>query len=488
MSGTIQTGTHKLNGVSTDYNFPDPVGSITALTSMKVNGVQTDYYSSGAPGLFHPLFHKLNGVNTVYEMPKNTGFGSSSYPQFKTKWNTENLAGTGSPTKTIRLPIPYSGKYVVDWGDGQIDAEKEHVYATGGIYDVTMYGPVDDWTFYEPSFVAYDSEKLVAVEEVAGLALQQIGTFLKCKNMVWNATDTPYCISNLVLAFFECRMFNSDINNWDVSKVTNFGHCFRHCDVFNQDLSNWDMSSATNIETMFTACLAFNQDLSSWDVSNITNMFGTFATAKLFNQDLSSWDVSNVTTMYAMFSDAEAFVGTGIDSWDVSSVTNMRGMFGECLVFNTDIDSWDVSNVTNMESMFRNAVLFNQGLNSWDVGNVTDFSFMFAGALAYNQSMSSWDMTSATTLEGMVSYSPFNQDISAWSVPLVTTMSTMLDGTNMSTANYGSWLISLDGQSIQSGITLGAQGITYALGSAAATARANLTTNDNMTFVGDSGV
>ena len=54
----------------------------------------------------------------------------------------------------------------------------------------------------------------------------------------------------------------------------------------------------------------FNQDLNNWDVSNVTNMSSMFDDATNFNQDISSWDVSNVkdSTYFATGSGLERSV------------------------------------------------------------------------------------------------------------------------------------------------------------------------------------
>ena len=77
MSGTIKTGSHDLNGVPTDYNFPDPVGDVQTHTGMQVDGQQTDYHSGPAVGSVDSLTHKLNGVVSKYFFPNTTGFGSA---------------------------------------------------------------------------------------------------------------------------------------------------------------------------------------------------------------------------------------------------------------------------------------------------------------------------------------------------------------------------------------------------------------------------
>ena len=172
-----------------------------------------------------------------------------------------------------------------------------------------------------------------------------------------------------------------EINEWDVSLITDMSMLFNGYIFFNDDISSWDVSNVTIMEGMFESAENFNQDLSSWDVSNVTGMSGMFSGTTNFNQDLSTWNVSNVTDMMEMFEDADSF-NQDLSAWDVSSVTDIRQMFSNATRFNQDISAWDVSGVTNMESMFYHASDFNQDISAWDVSSVTDMGNMFEFAAA----------------------------------------------------------------------------------------------------------
>ena len=172
-----------------------------------------------------------------------------------------------------------------------------------------------------------------------------------------------------------------EINEWDVSLITDMSMLFNGYIFFNDDISSWDVSNVTIMEGMFESAENFNQDLSSWDVSNVTDMRWMFALASSFNEDLSTWNVSNVTDMMEMFEDADSF-NQDLSAWDVSSVTDIRQMFSNATRFNQDISAWDVSGVTNMESMFYHASDFNQDISAWDVSSVTDMGNMFEFAAA----------------------------------------------------------------------------------------------------------
>jgi len=83
----------------------------------------------------------------------------------------------------------------------------------------------------------------------------------------------------------------------------------------------------------------------------------------------------------------------------------------------------------------------------------------------------------------------FNQDISSWQIDSLTTASAMLDNSGMSTANYDELLKSWDtqaGNKNVTGVQLGAAGVTFSAGSAAATARDSLI-NDHGWTINDGG-
>ena len=124
---------------------------------------------------------------------------------------------------------------------------------------------------------------------------------------------------------------------------------------------------------------AAHRDLNDWDVSSVTNMDGAFYLYWNTDLNVSNWNVSNVTTMESMFSKAVAF-NKPLRLWNTSNVTNMKSMFSDAVAFNNPLDWWDTSKVTTMESMFSGATIFLQSLYAWDVAKVSNFTNMFAGA------------------------------------------------------------------------------------------------------------
>ena len=98
-----------------------------------------------------------------------------------------------------------------------------------------------------------------------------------------------------------------DINDWDVSFITDMSSLFEGKEDFNDDISMWNVSNVKNMINMFCEATSFNQDIGLWNVSNVTNMNGMFFNAESFNQELSDWDVSRVRRMDSMFDHATSY-------------------------------------------------------------------------------------------------------------------------------------------------------------------------------------
>eukprot|EP01042_Synura_sphagnicola_P036884 gene36884-biopygen33075 len=118
--------------------------------------------------------------------------------------------------------------------------------------------------------------------------------------MLWEAVHL-WCIDRA-----KALQLYGEINDWDVSKVTNMANLFRHT-KFNDCIDRWDVRNVKLMNGMFSFAAAFNQRLDTWDVSRVTTMRQMFYGATSFNQPLSTWDVSQVTDMSSMFSGASSF-------------------------------------------------------------------------------------------------------------------------------------------------------------------------------------
>ena len=260
---------------------------------------------------------------------------------------------------TLVLPYEPSGTYsgTIDWGDGSTSANtyanRFHTYSTVGPFTITITGTIIGWRFNFSPYGYY----IISVLQWGSLRLGNSGNYfagcdfldLSSVNDILDLTGT----NDLTQMFLECSSITTinNINNWDVSNVTNMGYMFTSCYSFDDDIGNWDVSNVTNMESMLSST-SFNNggssSINNWNVSGVTTMEGMFSSSQ-FNQPISGWNVSNVQIMQTMFSAA----------------------------FNQPIGNWDVSNVLFMGGMFNNG-LFNQDIGNWNISGVTDFTnFMF---------------------------------------------------------------------------------------------------------------
>ena len=108
-------------------------------------------------------------------------------------------------------------------------------------------------------------------------------------------------------------------------------------------------------------------DIENWDVSNVTNMNLAFAGRRSFDGNLGQWDVRSVTTFKGMFQKAFAFTGKGLEKWNVSKGESFREMFSFAKKFNANIENWQTLSAKNMQYMFESAYRFDHDVISWSV-------------------------------------------------------------------------------------------------------------------------
>ena len=99
---------------------------------------------------------------------------------------------------------------------------------------------------------------------------------------------------------------------------------------WNADLNDIDVSKITDMSELFVHLRPHEIDISKWDVSRVEDMSYMFYECNYFNCDLSDWDVSSVKNMRCMFTSCNNFEGEGLENWKTTSVVNMRHMFLDC--------------------------------------------------------------------------------------------------------------------------------------------------------------
>tara|TARA_R110000751_G_scaffold282907_1_gene386196 strand:- start:282 stop:1064 length:783 start_codon:yes stop_codon:yes gene_type:complete len=183
--------------------------------------------------------------------------GGSNAPSGSTDLNftfSVNTATTGSTTSTqFQMPFKNIGFTTVDvdWGDGNTDtittwnqAETLHTYSSSGIYTIKIANVVNGFAFNNGG----DKAKINIVSNCGQLNINTLGAFFGCLNMTWTATDSPTIgTTDLGSTFRGCTAFNGNINNWDVSSVTNLFAFMYEANSFTGALDGWDIGSVTSI-------------------------------------------------------------------------------------------------------------------------------------------------------------------------------------------------------------------------------------------------
>jgi len=269
------------------------------------------------------------------------GIGPADPDHFITVWNTEIDAGTGP----YDIKIPATGEFTYTWvninepavtGSGNGSGETFVTFTKPGIYEVRI-APTGSDPFHaiqlHYNFVGNDAAKLLEVRNWGTVHWSKF-VFYGCENLKVTAADIPD-LSGVTDLSFTFSLSGIDIipniNDWDISNVTDLSNMFEDVAGFNQSLDNWDVSDVTNMSFMFKGATSFNQPLDSWDVRKLENFDYMFRDAASFDQSLAAWKLESLGG--AVF----AFTGSGMScenfsyslySWATNPNTNHDAILG----------------------------------------------------------------------------------------------------------------------------------------------------------------
>jgi len=248
--------------------------------------------------------------------------------------------------------LPFENKLTnvtVNWGDGSSDVitsynqtERTHVYATSGVYQISIDGQFGGIRFLNTA----NRLDVTRLDNWGSSIWETLSyAFEGCNNMVGYYTDYPTTpiVPQLYRTFNSCHSFNSPLN-FDISNVTSMFDTFRSCFVFNQDISHLDTSKVTTMQNMFVSCSSFNKPI-TFDTSSVINMSYMFFGNSSFNS---------------------------IITINTSSVANMSDMFRNCSSFNQDISGFNIISLTNATRLLL-------GANNFDTTNYDLLLISWAG-------------------------------------------------------------------------------------------------------------
>ncbi|BAX79361.1 BspA family leucine-rich repeat surface protein [Labilibaculum antarcticum] len=297
----------------------------------------------------------ITGANGDWNLEVGTRKDVLEFPNYPYSLQNEFITTWEVSAGDLEISIPVCGwgftyNYVVDWGDGMPNStnqtgDAKHTYAKTGVYTVKISGTFPAIYFNDRG----DKDKIKTIEQWGDLIWESMNySFSGCSNLtIRDGIEPP-----------------------NLSLVKDMSWMFRDATRLDADVNEWDVSSVTNMSYMFVGATSFTgKGIDKWDVGNVNKMYEMFGSAKKFDADLSGWNPISVTDMGYMFFFAESFQGVGLNNWNVSTVSNMKYMFSAANSFIGDISNWNVSNVTQMDNMFQfvtlSPTIYTSLLNSW---------------------------------------------------------------------------------------------------------------------------
>ncbi len=268
------------------------------------------------------------------------GIGPADPNHFITIWKTDNDGTSGDD----QITIPATGEFTYTWvdtnnpastGSGNGNDGTTITFPQAGTYEVRIAStgstPFNRIAF--GAFISGDKLKLLEIKNWGAIHWSEFA-FGGCANLTVTATDIPDLsgVTDLSFAFSYSGIDDiPNINDWDVSNVTDMGNLFEQVTDFNQPLDNWDVSNVVNMSFMFDGATSFNQPLDSWDVSKVEDISHMFRDATSFDQSLGAWELESlmgaIATFFRSGMSCENFSYT-LYGWAINPITNEEVVFG----------------------------------------------------------------------------------------------------------------------------------------------------------------
>ena len=161
---------------------------------------------------------------------------------------------------------------LTDWGDGTIDSNRSHTYASNGVYTVKTKYMINKGSTGDSS----------------------------TRLMLINCTGINSNITTASHMFADCTSLTSlDLSNFDTSNVTDMTYMFSECtSLTSLNLSGWNTSKVIIMNHMFDNCASLTRlDLSSFNTSSVEDMrYMFYNCSKLAYLDLSNFNTKSIGT------------------------------------------------------------------------------------------------------------------------------------------------------------------------------------------------
>ena len=265
--------------------------------------------------------------------------GGVNTDSFIIEVKTDNT-GTSADNQ-FTLPVSGAGTYDIKTPEHNLTNQAGSTiltFSSAGIYNIEIIGNTAPFQISNGSYG--DRLKVIDIINFGNIPFFDYRyTFRSFTNLTTLTATDSFDFSNvgatqasLISAFQGCSNFVSGINGWNnFGIINNMSAMFRECRLFNDDITNWDVSNVTRMDLMFYGGNSFNQNIGNWDVSNVTNMvamFGGYGQDMAFDQDISSWQISQVTN-FNLFMNRVTLSTANYDAlliaWDAQGAMSYSG-------------------------------------------------------------------------------------------------------------------------------------------------------------------
>ena len=198
-----------------------------------------------------------------------------------------------------------------------------------------------------------------------------------------------------------------------------------------------------------------------------------------------SVDTSAVTTMKWMCLSCSSLASVNSSGWDTSLVSSFESTFQtNSFVIPPDTSGWNTSSATTLASTFNRCgnMATAPDVSGWNTSSTTTLALMFVNcsAMATAPDVSGWITSLVANMTGVFNGCGVMPDaaIDGWDIEAVANFTEFMKNVTLPTARYDATLIAWDAQNPIDSLSVNFGLSKYTLGSPAATARANLVSND----------
>lgn len=130
-----------------------------------------------------------------------------------------------------------------------------------------------------------------------------------------------------------------------VDNATSMTGFFNTNKVVNCSLNDWDLSKCTDFSYFLYSAHKYNKNLNHLNLVNNVKLTNSFNSALVMNSVFSDWNVSKVDNMFGTFCNTYAFTGRGLSGWQTNRVKNFGYCFYNSRLMQTDISNWNFSGI-----------------------------------------------------------------------------------------------------------------------------------------------